>query len=303
MQYAYYPGCSLSATGLEYRTSIAMVCQHLGVELKEIDDWNCCGASTAHLTDHYLSLALPARNLALAEKQIEADIAVPCAACFARMKKAVQEVRDNPQIKEEIGEIIEMDYQAKYDVYSFLDILADEKWQEKIKRLVKKPLENLPVACYYGCLLVRPANIAQSDDPEYPMGMDKLIGLLGGKAVDWDFKTECCGASHAVAKQKVGLEMIYQILHNAQVNGAKAIATACPLCMINLDMRQKSINKKYGTNFHFPIYYFTELMAASFGDDLQKIGLPKHFVEALTPIQSAWRGEIAFGNQKGGEQR
>jgi len=288
LRYAYFPGCSLSSTGIEFGLSIKLVAKKLGIDLWEIPDWNCCGASAAHLTNHMLALALPARNLAIAEKE-GLDIAVPCAACFARLKATAEAVKSCAETKKRISDIIEMDYQAQGEVISLLDVIGEKINPEKIKAHVVKPLNGMKVASYYGCLLVRPPKIAQSDDPENPMVMDKIMTAIGAEPVAWSFKTECCGASHVVTKPDVGKKMIQDILHNALINGAEAIVTACPLCMLNLDMRQKQINAKRGTNFNIPVYYFTELMGLSFGYSPKEVGLPKHFVPAEKLIRDVFR--------------
>jgi heterodisulfide reductase subunit B len=287
LKYAYFPGCSLGSTGIEFGTSSKLVAKKLDLELWEIPDWNCCGASAAHLTNHKLALALPARNLAIAEKE-DLDIAVPCAACFARFKATAEAVKASEETKNEICDIIEMEYEAKGEVLSLLDVIGKKVSMDKIKENVVKPLNGLKVASYYGCLLVRPPKIAQSDDPENPMVMDNLMEAIGAEAVDWGFKTECCGASHVVTKPLVGKQLIRDIIQNAVVNGAEAIATACPLCMLNLDMRQKHINAKWGTNLNIPIYYFTELMALSFGYSSKDVGLRRHFVPAEQLIQEVF---------------
>lgn len=295
MKYAYFPGCSLDSTGIEFGTSIKLVSKKLGIELEEIPDWNCCGASSAHLTDHMLSLALPARNLALAEKAGLGDVAVPCAACFIRSKAASEAAKNSPEMKEKISKIIEMDFKAEKEVISFLDLLGKKVGLDKIKAQVTRPLNGLKVASYYGCLLVRPPKIAKSDDNEDPMVMDNVIEALGGEPVTWAYKTECCGAGHVVAKPDVGRKMIHDIVHNAKINGAEAIATACPLCMLNLDMRQKQINAKMGTDLQIPIYYFSELMALTFGDSAKEVGLHRHFVPAEGQM------EEVFGRARGEE--
>lgn len=279
MRYAYFPGCSLDSTGIEFNLSTKLVTKKLGLDLWEIPDWNCCGASAAHLTNHMLALALPARNLAIAEKE-GLDIAVPCAACFARFKATSEAVRSSEEMKKKLNDIIEMDYEAKNEIISMLDVIGKKVNRDLIKAQVSKPLTGLKVASYYGCLLVRPHKIAQSDDPENPQVMDELMAAVGAEPVDWAYKTECCGAGHVVAKPDVGKQMIRDILQNAAINGANAIATACPLCMLNLDMRQKQINAKWGTDFNIPIYYFTELMAYSFGHSFKEIGMNRHFVNA-----------------------
>ena len=291
MKYAYFPGCSLSSTGIEFGTSSKLVAKTLDIDLWEIPDWNCCGASAAHLTNHDLALSLPARNLALAEES-GLDVAVPCAACYARFKATAKEVKSSPEIKAKINDIIGMDYQASGEVISMMDLLGKAVGLEAIKAKMVKSLNGLKVASYYGCLLVRPHKIADSGDWENPMVIDNIMTALGAEPVDWGCKVECCGAGHVVTSPRVGQGMIYEIIRNAELNGAEAIICACPLCMLNLDMRQKQINAKRGTNFHMPIYYFTELMALTFGYSLKEVGIQRHFVPAEKLVQDALNGEV-----------
>lgn len=286
MKYAYFPGCSLNSTGIEYNLSAKYVAKKLDVEFWEIPDWNCCGASAAHYTDHMLALALPARNLAIAEKE-GLDVAIPCAACFARSKYTAEHVKSCKKTQQAVSEVIETDYHARTEVLSLLDVLGNKVAADKIKAQVVKPLSGLKVACYYGCLLVRPPQIAQFDDTEDPQTMDNIMKLIGAEPIDWAFKVECCGAGHPVVKPAVGQEMLNNIYKNAMINGAEAIATACPLCMLNLDMRQKQVNAKFGTNYQIPVYYFTELMGASFGATLKDLGIDKHFVPAEKQLENA----------------
>lgn len=285
MKYAYYPGCSLNSTGVEYNLSTKKVANKLGIELWEIPEWNCCGASAAHSTNHLLALALPARNVAVAEKE-GLDIAVPCAACFSRMRAAQKAVRNSPEMKKEIQNVIEMDYQATNNVKSLLDVIINDVGLPKIKNLVTRPLTDMKLAAYYGCLLVRPPEIAELDDPEQPMLMDNLLEALGAQPVDWGFKVECCSAGHATVKPEVGLKMVNDIFENAVANGAEAIVTACPLCFLNLDMRQKALLKEYGKDYQMPIFYFTELIGVAFGFKITGEVLKKHFINPLPYLQS-----------------
>ncbi|MGI6119638.1 MAG: CoB--CoM heterodisulfide reductase iron-sulfur subunit B family protein [Desulfosporosinus sp.] len=290
MKYAYFPGCSLNSTGIEFGTSCKLVAKTLDIDLWEIPDWNCCGASAAHLTNHKLALALPARNLAIAEES-DLDVAVSCAACYARFKNTAKEVKSSAEIKAKINDIIGMDYQASGNVISMMDLLGKTIGPEAIKAKMVKSLNGLKVASYYGCLLIRPHKIADSGDWENPMVMDNIMTTLGAEAVDWGYKVECCGAGHVVTNPSVGQDMIYEIIRNAELNGAEAIVCACPLCMLNLDMRQKQINAKRGTNFQMPIYYFTELMALTFGYEPKEVGLHRHFVPAEKPAQDVLNRE------------
>ncbi|MFZ7103539.1 MAG: CoB--CoM heterodisulfide reductase iron-sulfur subunit B family protein [Peptococcaceae bacterium] len=280
MKYAYFPGCSLSSTGIEYDMSTKKVAKALGMELWEIPDWSCCGSSSAHLTDHLLALALPARNLAIAEAE-GLDVAIPCAACYARCKATEIEVNESPEMQKTISEVIERDYTGKAKARALLDVFVNDFGLEAVKTLINKPLTGLKVASYYGCLLVRPPKLG-FDDPEDPQSMDKLVEALGGTPVEWSFKTECCGAGHAMTKPGVGFPMIEKILTAAKESGADCIATACPLCMNNLDMRQTQIAGKFGQEYKLPVFYFTELMGIALGLDFNELGLNKHFVEAMS---------------------
>jgi heterodisulfide reductase subunit B len=279
VKYAYYPGCSLNATGIEYNISSKAVARYFGVELKEIDDWNCCGASAAHNTNHWLSLALPARNLAIAEKE-GLDIAVPCAACYSRLKGAQVAVTESAATKETIKDIIEMDYQGSGAVLSMVDVVHQGIGLEKLKEGVKLPLEGLKVASYYGCLLVRPKKLAM-DDQENPMKMDEIMASIGAEPVDWAYKVECCGAGHSTQKTQVGFKMINDILINAKLAGANCIVSACPLCMLNLDMRQKDLKQDNGEDYNLPVFYFTELVGMAVGYTPEEMGVPKHFTDAI----------------------
>ena len=288
MKYAYFPGCSLSSTGLEYDMSTRKVAQALGIDLWEIPEWNCCGASSAHLTDQLLALALPARNLAIAEAE-GLDVAIPCAACYARSKATEVEVRASKEMEQTISEVIERPYTGKARARALLDIFVKDYGLDAIGTMVNKPLKGLKVVSYYGCLLVRPPKLG-FDDPEDPQSMDSLIEALGGTPLNWAFKTECCGAAHATAQGEVGLSMIERILRGAKEAGADCIATACPLCMNNLDMRQNQATAKTGEQYNLPIFYFTELMGLALGLKPEELGVNKHFVntsEVLNKLNEA----------------
>ena len=283
MKVAYYPGCSLDTTGIEFRLSTACCASKVGLDLWELPGWNCCGASSAHAKDHLLSLALPARNLALAEKE-GMDVAVPCAACYSRFKAVEAEVRQNEKTQQRVAEAIDMDYHAANNTKSLLEVFVDGVGLERIESDVEKPLNGLKVACYYGCYLVRPPKLGHFDRAENPQSMDNLISSLGGEPVDWPHKTECCGAGQITLSPDDGLPLAYEILRVAEICGAECLVTACPMCLMNLDLHQLTVNKKYKTNFNLPVFYFTELMALSFGVSPKEIGLNRHFVDPLTLV-------------------
>lgn len=285
MKLAYYPGCSLDGSGIEYGLSVKRMAELLNVELCEIDDWNCCGATSAHNTDKLLSLALPARNLAKAEK-MGMDVLAPCAACYNRFRHTEHTVRHDSEMRSKVEKAIDMEYQAAHETLSVLDLLTNKVGTDNIRSKVVKPLQGMKAACYYGCLLVRPKEITGFDDEENPHTMDDIMQALGAETIDWSHKTECCGASLATSRPDVGGKMIYEILRNASEAGAECIVTACPLCMMNLDMRQAGTEKKFNTKFNIPVYYVTELLAIACGDSPQTVGTHRHFVEAVKYLEN-----------------
>ncbi|HBQ85300.1 MAG TPA: disulfide reductase [Syntrophomonas sp.] len=285
MKLAYYPGCSLDGSGVEYGLSVKRMAELLNVELCEIDDWNCCGATSAHNTDKLLSLALPARNLAKAEK-MGMDTLAPCAACYNRFRHTEHTVRHDSEMRSKVEKAIDMEYQAANETLSVLDLLTSKVGTDNIRSQVVKPLQGMKAACYYGCLLVRPKEITGFDDEENPHTMDDIMQALGAETIDWSHKTECCGASLATSRPDVGGKMIYEILRNASEAGAECIVTACPLCMMNLDMRQAGTEKKFNTKFNIPVYYVTELLAIACGDSPQTVGTHRHFVEAVKYLEN-----------------
>ncbi|MGR6835511.1 CoB--CoM heterodisulfide reductase iron-sulfur subunit B family protein [Syntrophomonas erecta] len=285
MKLAYYPGCSADGSGIEYGMSMERTAKILGIELVELEDWNCCGATSGHSTNKLLSLALPARNLAIAEKT-GLDMLAPCAACYSRHRAAGKVIQEDEATREKIAEIIEMDIEGSIETLSILDVLANQIGADTIKAKVTNPLNGMKAACYYGCLLVRPVELTGFDDPEDPQSMDKIVQALGAETIDWSFKTECCGAAMVTSRPDVGNRMLYNVLRNAREAGAECLVTACPLCMLNLDMRQAAVEREYNTSFNIPTYYVTELLAIACGDSPNTVGIDKHFVEAGSYLET-----------------
>lgn len=285
MKIAYFPGCSLHSTARDYDMSFQLVCRKLGIELQEIPHWVCCGASPAHVTSHLLSIALPCKNLVLAEEMGLNTVVAPCAACFNRLKVAKQEVAENSQLKKDVEEVLGKPYGGKVEVKHPLQIIAEEIGLAKVEKMVRRELQGLKVASYYGCLLVRPLNMVSFDDPEDPQSMDDLVTALGGEALPWAFKTECCGASFSLSETDIVLELSGEILDAALEAGAECILVACPLCQSNLDLRQKGIEKRSGKRFNLPIIYFTELLGLALGLNMHELGLSKHIVDPCKLLQ------------------
>ncbi|MDR0350467.1 MAG: CoB--CoM heterodisulfide reductase iron-sulfur subunit B family protein [Coriobacteriales bacterium] len=289
--YAYFPGCSAETTGISFTLSAEYVAERLGIELMEIPDWCCCGTSAALVTDADLALALPARSLALAEGMGRAlDVVAPCAGCYSSLIAAQRYARQSEANRRHLEELIDMPYAATAEVMSFLQVVAQPANKEAVAAALTTDLGGLNVASYYGCALVRPTDPDAFDDPEDPQSMDELMALAGATPVDWAFKTECCGASHQISEPKAARPLIERILQDAAANGAEAIATACPLCMLNLDMREREINAgrlaRGEELFSIPIYYFTELLGFAMGGEVEALGINRHFWPATAVVQS-----------------
>ncbi|MDR1712587.1 MAG: CoB--CoM heterodisulfide reductase iron-sulfur subunit B family protein [Coriobacteriales bacterium] len=292
MKYAYFPGCSANSTGISFTLSADYVGGRIGLELEEIPDWCCCGTSAALVTSADLSLALPARSLALAEQHLPGlDVATPCAGCFASLKGAQHYVRRGTEQRAHVEQLIEMPYAATAEVYSFLEVMAQPEVSEQIASQLTTGLNGLKVASYYGCALVRPADVTQFEDPENPQSMDRLMELAGAEAISWAYKTECCGASHQISEPKGARLLVERIFADAAANGAEAIACACPLCLLNLDLREAEINATRQARgeqpFDIPIYYFTELLGAAMGGSAKQLGIDRHFWPAEALVQRA----------------
>ncbi len=279
MKIGYYPGCSLHSTGIEYDMSTRQVCNALDIELVELKDWVCCGSSPAHQCDEVMSIALPAKNLAIAKESVDStDLVAPCASCYSRLKIAQQKMQDEAT-KKDIEQIIDAECPDDINVYHALDLITEKVDVSAIKAKVTRPLEGVKVACYYGCLMTRPPKSTGKDNFENPTEMEELMVELGAESVDWNLKTFCCGAAFALTNTDVVLDLTKQIFEDAAASGANAIAVGCPLCHSNLDMRQEQINKKFGTEFNVPVFYFTELMGIAFGIEGKELGIDKHITE------------------------
>ncbi len=278
MAVGYFPGCSLHSTAQNYDMSTREVCKKLGVDLEEIPDWNCCGSTPAHQTDHLLALALPARNLAIAERAGMKDVLAPCAACFNHLKTAAVECKKDAGLKRKVEQAIEMELQGKVEVRNILDLVMSKVGVDKVKAKVVRSLKGLKVAPYYGCLLTRPHKITEFDHPTNPTSMNILLQAAGAEVVDWGAKTDCCGASYSLTRPEVVVSLSGKIIHQAVDAGADVIATACPMCMSNLDLRQPAIAKQTGRSAHIPVLYITELLGLALGIPEQKLGLGKHII-------------------------
>ena len=282
MKYGYYPGCSLLSSAAEYTSSTQEVCSRFGIELEEIDDWVCCGATPAHVKSHMLSIALPMIACAAAEKT-GLDVLTCCAACFNRLKMANHEVSEDETLRKEVNGIIEEEYGGTTKVYHLLEVLAERMSGDGRPREVKRPLEGLKVAPYYGCLIARMPEAVRIDSMENPMMLDDVIEKAGAEVVDWAYKTECCGASLTLASTKTVVRLSADILQAAKHAGADCVAVVCPLCQANLDMYQAEAANLKGEPLNMPVLYFTQLLGLAVGAEPKKLGLQRLIADA-TPV-------------------
>jgi heterodisulfide reductase subunit B len=284
-RYAFYPGCTLHSTGVEFGVSAELVCGALGLEMVELADWNCCGASSAHSMDPRLFLALPARNLAQAQETGLGDLAIPCAACYSRTAAADLALQGDEGFRAEMEGELGFAYEGVVKPRSLLDIMANDCSGEELRGPVVKPLAGLKVVSYYGCLLVRPPEYTgRWDDVEHPRSMDYVLEQMGAEAVDWSYGVDCCGGSLTLNRSDVVVHLVDKLVRAAQEAGAEAMVTACPMCMANVDGRQKyrggpPLPRPAKAGYEpLPVFYFTELMALAYGQSLKKV-LGKHLVD------------------------
>jgi len=279
VEVSYYPGCSLHGMATEYDESIQAVCEALDIALMELDDWNCCGASSAHFIDDELAVRLSARNLAIAEREGR-ELLVPCAACFHRLKHADKE------LKQDAARWIGEPYHGKAAIYHVNDFFDRPEWLEKVKQNVKRPLTGLAGVAYYGCLSQRPPKVTDAAEPENPQSMDRLMRLIGMEVRPWSYKTDCCGASLPLSRPDLVRKLGGDLFEGAQEAGAECLVTDCPMCQSNLDTRQAEIEAERGKRYDLPVFYVTELMALSFGDQRAARWWKKHFVDPAPLLES-----------------
>jgi heterodisulfide reductase subunit B len=277
MKTGIYPGCSLNGSARDYNESVFALAEAFGMELEQVADWNCCGATAAHNLNKDLSLALPARILSLAEMNGMDEIIVPCAACYNRLTVTQTELRKDPELKNHISEILEMDYKGTSTIINVVEWI-DKYIIPKMEGKIVKPFDH-KVACYYGCLLVRPHKILGYDRPEDPQSMDLVMSKIGATPIYYPFKTECCGAGFSISRTDIVSQLSGKIIEDAESRGAEAIIVACPMCHSNLDMRRNDINKYWNREFTVPIIFITQAIGLAIGLSAKQVGLKRHFVD------------------------
>jgi heterodisulfide reductase subunit B len=290
MKYIYYPGCSLERNAAAYEKSLLAIAPMLGLEFEEVEDWNCCGATEYFSLNKLGAYALVARNLALAAKQKQNghELVAPCSACFLNLSKADHYFGESIELSNQINVALDaggLSYEpGSVRTRHLLPVVVDAGL-ETIKDKVTKRLNNLRVAPYYGCLIVRPDYPGDFENHEHPRSLDDLVEALGATIVDFPMRTQCCGGHMTQISEDTALEMIRRLLKNVQDTGADMIVTLCPKCQWNLDAYQEAVNRKFNTDFRLPILYFTQLMGLAFGLPMDDLGFGLEFVSAKPALE------------------
>jgi heterodisulfide reductase subunit B len=291
-KYAYFPGCSLEKLALSYHQSTQETTRALSVELEELEDWNCCGATTYFHVDELLAYTLVARNLAQAEKA-GLDLVAPCSACYKNAFFTNKYVKEDPDLSEHINFALEEDdlqFNGSISVHHLMEIYVNDIGFNEIEEQVTTPLEGLKIAPYYGCQIVRPRK--NGEDVENPQFFEQLISSMGAKPVDFGLRLQCCGGSLIMTSRQAALDMVRKLLQNALDSEADVIATACPLCQVNLECYQNQVNDEFETNFSMPVMYFTQLMGLAFGIPPKRLGIGTELV-SLAPVFSQFMAKEA----------
>jgi len=280
MDIAYYPGCTLQASSSLYDVQSRLIFSEIGINLNEIEDWNCCGATSAGKVDDYLATVMPARNLGIAEDAGFSEMIIPCSACYSRTLVAQKQLEDDPALLEEINSEFSKKIQGTIKVSSILEVLQTKVASGELAEKVMKKLEGLKPACYYGCLQTRfPAGIPVPDDVENPQGMENILNVLGAGPLDWSYKTDCCGASASVNDEGTAFKLMSKIMEDALARGANCFVVTCPMCQLNMDAYQDKFCQKYGIDNRLPVYFITECVGLALGMGIKELQIDRHFVD------------------------
>lgn len=281
-EYAYFPGCSLEKMAISYHLSTLESAKKLGIKLRELDDWNCCGATTYFYIDELLAYTLCARNLAIAE-QTGLEVVAPCSACYKNMYFTSAAMKKDADLAEHVNFALEEDnlkYNGNVNVKHLIEVFAYDVGEDELKKKVTNPLKGVRVAPYYGCQIVRPQK--DKEDVEQPQFFENVLSAIGATPVHYPLKMRCCGGSLIISGRTAALSMVRNLLQCAVDSQADVIATACPMCQVNLEVYQQQVNLEFGTNFSFPVMYFTQLIGLALGVPKKKLGIGKEFV-SLAP--------------------
>lgn len=284
--YCYFPGCSAEATAVGLGVSVQAIAKPLDIELIELEDWTCCGSTPYGSLDKLESILIAARNLALAEKT-GLDLVTPCPSCFLTLYQANLYLKEHPHLATQVNEalaVVNLAYHGEVQVRQLIEVLYHEVTPEVIASKVKRPLNGLKVAPYYGCQMVRPDY--GFDNPEFPQSLDRIVKSLGAEAIPYPLKNRCCGGALIIPEEDLALSLIRKLLGNAVENGAQCITTVCPLCQMNLDAYQSSVNTKFKTNYNLPVLFTSQLIGLALGIDPIPLGFNTNIVSPRKVLDS-----------------
>jgi len=279
LKYSYFPGCSAEATGKAYDISARAVCKKLGIDLVEIPDWNCCGATSYISIRELESFGVSARNLAIAQEMGDMDVVATCSACYTILAKTNRYLAEDEVLHDVINEALAAagrSYDGSLTVRHLLDVIVNDLGCEAVSDKVARRLTKLKVAPYYGCQASRPKGTF--DDPEFPVSLDRLLEAMGAEPVYYPVKTKCCGGMLMMTEEEAALRLNLELLQCARDNGADVIVTMCPLCETNVEAYQPMVNKRFGTDFNIPVMYFTQLLGVALGIESKRLALEKQIV-------------------------
>jgi heterodisulfide reductase subunit B len=293
VRFAYYPGCSLESTAWDYDRSTRAVCGALGIDLVEIRDWTCCGSTPAHVSNASLAVGLSVLNL---QKAAEMDLPImtACASCYSRLRTANYKVREEREERERAEKITGKPYDGGVEVLHVLDVLANRLGEESIRQSVNSPLTGLKAASYYGCLLSRPPEVVAFESADHPTSMDRILDAVGATPVEWPYKTECCGAGLSMSRADAVERLTARLLAMAREAGAECLALACPMCHVNLDLRQRDAMENHAEVTETPILYLTQLLGLALGLSEKELGLNALTISAA-PLLKDLRTRTAAG--------
>lgn len=287
MELAYYPGCSLHQSSQFYDHQARLVFSTLGIDLTEINDWSCCGATSAGKFDDFLAVALPARNLGIAETSGYDEMVVPCSGCYSSLLMSQVRLEGNPGLLTEINRELTHKVKGTLKLLTILDVLLRATAEPGVKERVVHPLNGIKAACYYGCMTRFAYDVPVSDDVENPNGMETLVAFFGGETMDWSYKTACCGASAAINDPDTALSLMAKIMRDALARKANCIVTTCPMCQLNLDAYQEKFCNAHGIYERLPVYFITELVGLALGIPMASLNMDQHFIDGTGLIKEA----------------
>lgn len=279
MKYTYFPGCSAEATGKPYDDSARACAAKLGIELVDLEDWNCCGSTSYFSIRELESFGISARNLAIAQEMGSTDLVATCNACYTILAKTNRYIAEDHELHDEINDALAAAgrrYDGDVRVRHLLDVIVNDLGLDEVSAKVERRLTKLKVAPYYGCQLSRP--MGAFDDPEFPVTLDRLLEAIGAEPVNYPAKTKCCGGMLMLTQEDAALKLCHELLKAAQDNEADVIITACPLCEMNVEAYQTLVSKAFGTDFNIPVMYFTQLLGVALGIDGPTLALDKQVI-------------------------